>query len=1010
MSSLTDKTAAPTAWRSLAELEGDPAFEQFLADEFPEQAEEIQKSPLSRRRFMQLMGASLALAGATGCRRWEEEKVVPLSRRPEGYVPGVPKHFATAMEIAGAATGLLVTAFDGRPTKIEGNPAEPFTGRTTAFHQASILELYDPDRSQKVLRRDGDTPRVASWDDALAALAKRVETARAQGGRGLRILSEASSSPTLARLRAKLIATLPEARWHEWEPLSRDNEREGLRKAFGAPHSLTLDLNDASVILAVDADLFGDHPQALELSRAWARRRDPKGDMNRLYAVESAFTSTGSVADHRLPLRSDRALAFVLALEAKLFGGSAPSEQFLQAGKAAKLLAAVAEDLSKARGRGVVAAGARQSADVHAVVARINDRLGNAGKTVVYRAVADRPTHLADIAALAKDVAAGEVDTLVVLGGNPIYDAPADLDLAAAFAKVGEVFRLGAYDDETSARSHWHLPRAHYLEAWGDVRAADGTVALIQPIIEPLHDSRSAIELLGAIVEPGDGKLANGKTAVRRTFDDLVLASTEAAWRKALHDGYVANTATPAATPALQSFATPTWKAGPELELVFTSSSATFDGRYANSGWLQETPDFMTKLTWDNAALVGPATAKRLGLSHERVVELTVDGRTLKVPVYVMPGQAPDSIALALGYGRTRAGQVGGMVEGDVGVIGANSYLLRTSAAPYIAGVAVRKTSSTHELAVTQEHWAIDSRGQEAVQIRSKDFIRTASLTKFKDNPTFVKDMAHTEDNRKLVAPDDAKRVNLSLFQEHAYEGHRWGMSTDLGKCVGCNSCVVACTSENNVPVVGKEEVLNNREMHWIRLDRYFIGEPEDPSLAHQPVACQQCEAAPCEQVCPVGATVHSDEGLNDMVYNRCIGTRYCANNCPYKVRRFNFLNFNKDMDESRNAIRKLLFNPEVTVRARGVMEKCTFCVQRIQSAKIVAKNAGREVADGDVTPACAQACPTDAIVFGDLNDKDARVTERQSQPHAYTLLSELNTKPRNAYLARIRNPHPSLG
>jgi MoCo/4Fe-4S cofactor protein with predicted Tat translocation signal len=1018
VSSLTDK---PTpSWRSLAELEADPAFDQYLANQFPEQ-KELLKSPLSRRRFMQLMGASTAFAAATGCHRWERENVAPLSSRPEGYIPAVPQHYATAFEVGGLATSLLVTCYDGRPVKIEGNPDHPSGVRaTTGYAQASILELYDPDRAGGVRRRDGNKVSNATWDDFAGFIRDLVASRTGAGGKGLRILAEASQSPTLAGLRARLLTALPQVRWHEWEPLSRDNERVGLGLAFGSPYRVQLNLAQADTVVAIDADLFATDPGALELSRDFARRRDPAaGQMNRLYAIESAFTTTGGMADHRLPLRSELALPLLLAVEAQLFGGSAPQAAFLNEGKVPRFLAAMVSDLRNTQGRSALVVGCHQAPAVHAVAARINARLGNAGAAVRYLSVTDpaRPSHVEDISALARDIQGGQVDALLIFGGNPAYDAPVDLGFAELLGKIPATVHLSTYYDETSERCTWHLPRAHYLESWGDSRTADGTVVIQQPMIEPLHGGRSVSEVLALLLE---GRARSGAELVRETCRNRFALATDAAWRKAIHDGFVEGTADQPVTPPLQSLPQfPLSEAqlgglkasNGNLELVFTPSSATYDGRFANNGWLQEAPDFMTKLTWDNAALIGPATASALGVKQADLVELTVGSQTLAVPAYVMPGQAAGSIALALGYGRTRAGHVGGMIESAVAAVGTNSYKLRTTAALHQAsGVKVRATGRQYPLATTQEHWAMDARGQETVQIRSREFIQQAALTRYRDKPDFVKDAAHTEDNRSLVAPRDADQAELSLFQEHKYPDHRWGMSTDLSKCIGCNSCVLACQSENNIPIVGKEQVIANREMHWIRIDRYFIGSPDEPQLAHQPVACQQCENAPCEQVCPVGATIHSSEGLNDMAYNRCVGTRYCSNNCPYKVRRFNFLDWHKGISEPKNDVRRLLFNPEVTVRSRGVMEKCTFCVQRIQSAKIKAKNAGRAVSDGDIVPACAQACPTEAIVFGDLNDNQSAVAQNQAQPRAYTLLSELNTKPRNAYLARIRNPHPDLG
>jgi len=996
-------------WRSLGELEGSPEVHKYIDREFTESARDFPADGTSRRRFIQLMGASLAFAGVAGCKRWEEEKIVPLARRPEGYVPGVPKYFATAFELGGAASGLVVTSYDGRPTKIEGNPDHPFTtGASSAFAQASILTMYDPDRSSPVISRSGGKASPSSWaeaDDALRGLA-------AGGGAGVRVLAEATSSPTVARLRAELQAKLPQLQWHEFEPLSRDNVRAGTKLAFGAPFEVVPRLDKADVILAVDDDLFHEGPAATRVARDFARRRDPEtGKMNRLYAVESTFTGTGGMADHRLPLRSELALPFLLAVEAKVTGGSAPSAEFLSDAKVAKFVEVVAKDLREHRGRGAVTAGYRQPAEVHAVVARLNSALANAGAGVTYVPAANpnRPTHGEDIASLTKAMAGGQVQTLLILGGNPVYNAPG---FAEALGNVKTKVHLGDYDDETSAACDWHLPRAHFLETWGDARSLDGTVTLTQPIIDPLHGGRSDAELLSLLVS---GRAEKGQALVRATFETLPASQ---GWRKALHDGFVAGSAPTPAVPNVQSFPTPTLSPRQtggletaEPEVVFTASSQTFDGRYANNAWLLETPDFMTKLTWDNAALVGPATARKLKVKQGDLVNLAVGERSVKAAVYIMPGQAKDSIALALGWGRTRAGVVGGSEDEGVAPAGFNAYEAR-SGADYIASAKLTPAGGTYALATTQMHWAIEDRGREAIAVRANAFVQKASLKKYKEKPEFVKDLAHDPHTAKIIQPKEADKPenDLSLFSPPvAYDGYKWGLATDLSKCTGCNACSVACQSENNVPVVGKEQVINNREMHWMRIDRYFIGDPESPTLSHQPVMCQQCEKAPCEQVCPVGATVHSSEGLNDMVYNRCVGTRYCANNCPYKVRRFNFLNYNKEHDEPKNKLKKLMYNPEVTVRSRGVMEKCTFCVQRIQAVRIDHKKDNSPIQDGEIQTACMQACPTEAIVFGDLNDKSSRVAKLHAQERAYTMLFEYNTKPRNAYLARITNQHPDL-
>jgi molybdopterin-containing oxidoreductase family iron-sulfur binding subunit len=742
------------------------------------------------------------------------------------------------------------------------------------------------------------------------------------------------------------------------------------------------------------------------------------------------FSSTGAVADHRLPLRSELVLPFVMALNAKVNGGTAPTSPFLAEPKIAAFLDALAEDLQAAKGKTVVIAGHRQPAEVHAIVAQLNAASANtndtnAGGPVGYIPDPDgsRPNHVDSIAELAADLEAGTVDALIILGGNPAYDAPANLHFADKIAKAGTSVHLSLFDNETSVKCNWLLPAAHYLESWGDGLAWDGTYCLTQPIIEPLYQGRNPLELIAMLAGV---PLANSRDLIREQFDGLSqapLGGAEKAWNKALHDGFLARAVIQPVTPTPRPIAAPTLNARQQggltppdgtVEVVFTASSHTYDGRFANSSWLQETPDFMTKATWDNVALISPLTAKKLGISNFTKIKVTVGEEQVEAPAYVMPGQAPYSIAIALGHGRTRAGHVGGLVEDKKVVVepkGFDAYKIRTQDAQWIATGSLKSTGSAYPIATTQDHWNIDERGQKSIETRMGDLIREGTLEEYKAHMAkyeSVEDRAEVPDfnhERHL----DRLEVRSLWDPPVPYDGHKWGMATDLGKCVGCNACMVACQAENNIPVVGKREVLRSREMHWIRIDRYFSGDMENPEVLHQPVTCQQCENAPCEEVCPVGATIHTDEGLNDMIYNRCVGTRYCLNNCPYKVRRFNFFDYNKDLTEARNKVRKLLFNPEVTVRSRGVMEKCTFCVQRIAAVKIPATNEKRGLTDGEIVTACQQACPTGAIVFGDLNDKTSEVAKLHDSDRAYSMLGELNVKPRNQYLARIKNLNPKL-
>ncbi len=1033
-------------WRSLDSQLASREVQELLEQQNRESLTDIPDS-VSRRRFMQLMGASMALAGAAGC-RWDKETILPETKRPLGHVPGKSKRYATTMDLGGAAIGLMVTSHEGRPVKIEGNPAHPQSlGATDLITQATILELYDPDRSQRPVERQGEKSLARTWDEATRALTTSADAAKQSGGAGLAILARTSSSPSLHDMKRRLLAALPQARWYEYEAISRDNERVGTKLAAGKSYRVAYGLDEARTVACFDADLLREHPDSVRHQRQFAQRRDPAAPwMSRWWAAESLFSQTGAAADHRLPIKSGQVKALLLAVEAGVRAalglaalGPAPSGGFLAEDKAARFVTALVKDLVDNKGQSVVAVGARQAPDVHAVALRLNDALGNLGKTVQLFADADaeRPTHAEAIASVVRGINAGEVSTLVILGGNPAYDAPADLELAGALPKVKQSFHLGLYADETAALCTWHLPEAHYLEAWGDSRAFDGTVAIAQPLIAPLYDGRSALEILAVFA--GDAE-KRGEAIVKRTFSgpapaaapapaltaqaapqpqqksDLLPQKAPAAsavppvpapiadmpWRQAVHDGIVAGSAQKPEAATLVAFEVAPVGAdelsGNDLELVFVPDLRLWDGRYANNGWLQEMPDFMTKLTWDNALLVAPATAKELGIQGETMVNVELGGRELELPAFIMPGQAKGSVTVALGGGRTKAGRVAGWDQ-ETEPVGFDTFRLRTSKAPHIArGVKLTATGKKYRLAATQEHHAIDEIGQQGIQGRLGQLIREATLNDFKKEPDFAQHMVHHPP------------LN-SLWKEFEYDGHKWGMAIDLNACTGCGSCTVACQAENNIPVVGKTQVLRNREMHWIRIDRYFKGDPDDPEIRKQPVACQQCEMAPCEAVCPVAATTHTTEGLNDMVYNRCIGTRYCSNNCPYKVRRFNYFNYHLKFKEDRDHVEvlKLAFNPEVTVRARGVMEKCTFCVQRIAAVKIPAKNERRTIKDGEITTACQQACPSNAISFGDLNDKSSVVAKQHALPRAYAMLGELNTKPRNLYLAKITNPHPDL-
>jgi Fe-S-cluster-containing dehydrogenase component len=997
---------------------------------------------IDRRRWLQLMGASLALSAAGGC-RWKEQDILPFVERPDGRTPGKFERFATAMPLGDAALGLEVTCVDGRPIKIEGNPRHPQSlGATDVFAQAALLELYDPDRSGNVTFTKGERTQDKTWEQFEEAWRPVLRRLHETGGEGFRVLAEADGSPTLAALRARFLEAFPRAKWFEYEPLGDDNLRAGAILAFGRPLRTHYRLDRAGVIVCLDADPLGSHPAAVRYARDFIAGRDPEsGRMSRLYAVESGVSLTGAAADHRLPLRCGEIPAFAAALHRGLLitSGATAGLSGIASGMGGQtirgsqeeppFLRAIIGDLlaGENRGRGVVCAGPAQPPEVHAIVHRINALLENVGpeKAVYYTRLPDaqRPPHVEAITTLVGEMNAGQVKTLLLLGGNPVYNAPADLDFAAALQKVETTIHLSGYRDETSRQCVWHLPRAHFLEAWGDGLAYDGTYGVIQPMIAPLLGGRSAIELLSMILSiTGENKMPSPEELVRRTFEERFAGG--ASWRQVLRDGLLAGSHWPEETVSplplgegqggralpTERQVEPPSATGPHpnslpdhfvvpgegtLEVIFCRDGKVYDGRFANNSWLQELPAPVTKLTWDNAALIAPETAKELGIEHGTLVKLKLGLREAIIAAYVLPGQAPGTVSVSLGYGRRAAGKVGGELP-HAEPVGVDVYPLRTTAAMYIASEAsIEPTGKSYPLATTHDRRAADAVGREAKQARAETLVRQATRKQYQEHPDFI---GH-----------EAEHPPRPLWQERVYEGHRWGMAIDLSKCIGCAACVAACQAENNVPVVGKQQVLRGREMHWLRVDRYFSDESGGPGLAFQPLPCQQCEMAPCEQVCPVAATTHSSEGLNDMVYNRCVGTRYCANNCPFKVRRFNFFNYHKDLEQPANEIAKMKYNPQVTVRSRGVMEKCTYCVQRIQEAKIAAKNAGENIRDGRIKTACQQVCPTGAIVFGDLSDPDSEVLRLRQSQRAYTLLAELNIRPRTFYLAQIKNPRPEL-
>ena len=1066
------KPSGPAYWRSLDELTDSPEFRQWMEKEFPEGATEAPTGQ-TRRDFMKIMGASFLLAGAglTGCRR-PEETILPFSKMPHNYTHGVPQFFATAMPSRDSAVPLLAKSSDGRPTKVEGNPELAFgKGGTDSFAQASLLNLYDPDRSKKYLKGGNAVTR----NEAIGALRMLSGQFKGNKGKGLIFLVQSSSSPSRHRLEALIREQMPEAKWHAYEPVSFRTSVQASSKVFKKPIRPIPHFGKAKVILSLDCDFLGTEQESYSHIRGYADGRRLKEDenhhttSNRLYAIESLLTLTGSNADHRLRVTSSQVFSVAAALTEQVFeqlhlpedeaGSPIPALRSSLREKAKgvtvdeKWIVESVRDLLAHKGECLVVAGHRQPESVHQLAAAINTLLGNIGHTVTF--LEDSQPAYASLAQLKQACDAGAVEALVVLDGNPVYDAPADFDWKATQRKAKSVVRLGYYEDETSEVSDWHLPMAHYLESWGDARSGDGSYLPVQPLIAPLFDGLTEIEVLARIA--GHDEVKPHEIA-RTTLKSLVGdEGFEGQWKQLLHDGYLNDLRSSAVDVSADDFDWPgltqhlsqaitgaNQSGAPSkdaLEVVFYRDASLDDGRFNNNGWMQECPDPVTKITWDNVVLISRRTAAEMGnIKNKELVEVEYNGRKVQGPIWIQPGLADFSLGLALGYGRSNSGNVGG--NGDKSV-GFNAYTIRDSKSlSFGTGAKLRRLNRIFDISCTQDHWSMEGRA----------IVREANIENFEEKRDFAQNMDLEAHAGHIPTDKDGKPAQI---YEHPYKArpsthsdiHQWGMAIDLQTCVGCSACVVACQSENNIPIVGKEQVANSREMHWMRIDRYYSGNPElrskvsnlimddeqayaewidDVQVVNQPMLCQHCESAPCESVCPVNATVHDHEGLNVMAYNRCVGTRYCSNNCAYKVRRFNYFDYNKrpidqlyegplasHSDDEIDLI-EMVKNPDVTVRMRGVMEKCTFCTQRIEQAKIAKKVAARdsgdvEVADGTVKTACQQACPADAIAFGNLLDPESKVSKLKHDPRNYAVLGFLDTKPRTTYLAKIRNPNKNM-
>ncbi|MGY3533995.1 TAT-variant-translocated molybdopterin oxidoreductase [Bradyrhizobium sp. USDA 4452] len=948
----------PRQWSGIEELSDNPAFQAFVDAEYPA-AQTF--SPTARREFLKLMGASFALAGLTGCEKSPFVAGLPYVDQPDDVTIGVPRRYATAVVLDGYAQPVIATTYSGRPTKLDGNPDHPVTGgRSDIFMQSAVLGLYDPDRAQAPTRRG----EPVSWQDVVAATGVLREEWGKDGGEGLRLLVGPITSPTLLRQLDALLKQFPKARVHLHGPAAQSPQQSLAMAAYGKRVDLHYALEQCDVIVSFDDDFLGPGLDQVRNARGWAASRHRFADRpgNRLFMAESVPSATGAMAGSRLIADASRMPALAEALANALGVSGAVAGDIT--GRERDWIKRAADACGNARGTSLIVAGSVGGQAGAIWAARINDALGNAGQTLRFTAPIAGPVGTGTLVELVSDISAGKVHSLIVIDCNAAYSAPGELKAAEALQRVRTSLHLGSQRDETGALCEWQLPMAHALESWSDARAVDGTATIIQPVIAPFYDVRTIHQfiamLLGEIDPAPDA-------AVRQTWQATFGDTFSTQWKQALHDGFVQGAAGFVDARAVSGAVTAPPADG-AVDIVFRLDPTVWDGQFANVGWLQELPKPLTTVTWSNVVAIAPDLAKRIPVANGDHVEVRIGDRSVTGPAWIMPGQAGNTVALYLGYGRTRAGRVG---DG----LGYDAYQVQPSDRPWLAKGSLHRVDGTETLAVTQLHHRMEG----------FDFVREA-------NPGEVAKQPASE--------------HASFYPQWSSSENAWGMVIDLDACIGCNACVAACTAENNVPIVGAEQVKVGREMHWLRIARYYDGSIEEPRSHFQPVPCMHCEDAPCEMGCPVHATTHSPEGLNQMVYNRCIGTRTCSSYCPYKVRRFNFFDYRAPADSPTQAAH----NPDVTVRSRGVMEKCTYCVQRIEAAHVTADKESRPLRDGEVVTACQQACPTKAIVFGDIKDPNSEVARLKRDGRHYVLLEELGTRPRTTYLARWRDDGSGSG